>query len=641
MHVASIWVVLIVILSFFCCVTCHSQQILAPLNNEILKTNRPIQIQWTQQLPNSVFSLFYSQNNQTETIVTNLNQIDTYTWQVPLLDTTEVALVLQTISKDFLQPMLWWKNDSVVPNSTEIRKLFVSSTSDSFYFSTSFNTIEEWEIASSSRIRSDTFGLQTSSQASFSNDNFTLLSNDNMLYYIDRNTRNFSVKGFEDPHVSFIRDIAYSPTNDLLATASNDGTIKIRNLTSDQILTTISVPTITSMYSVSFSNDGQRIVFAGNDGAIYVSNLSTLPNYTQSAERHGSAGLGLVVWDCNFSTDDQRIVSGGVDGFVKVWDANDLSLNATLVGHSFHVRSAHFSPDNAVIASVGLDSTLLIFDATSFQLLYAPLQHSHALLDMKFFPDSKRIITAGRGRTVSIWQLPTETVVLDTVSVTPKYPISIYIPTIRASVGDRVSIPIRYTVQSRYPSFIDISLETSLSRFSFVPIATNWIKTTNFQNFETSLFNIIGTSSDVLPPWKSLILYSKEVNGDSLILSKLHFANTFFVIDTLQNGFVIIDSLCIQNPLYPTLSFQKNALTLLTSIKPTEIECSFSPVEIGRHHLIISTVDGRIVCDKIIDVTSNLDVNRIIIPKNNVPYICIISVFSPTEQIVQKVSSNK
>jgi len=615
-----------------------SQEILEPNNLDTVKTMRTVEIQWSNSLPNSTFTLKYIQNNQETLISPPISQVSSYSWQVPLLDTTNVSLILQTSSKDYLQPVLWWQNDTVVSPSTEIRKIFVTSTSDTFLFSTIYNSIEEWDIANSQSVVSETFGIQTNSQASFSNDNFTILGYDNVMYFIDRNTRAFTSKGLDNSHTSFIRDIAYSSVNDLIATASNDGTIKIRNLSTDQIVSTISVPSISSMYCVSFSNDGQRIVFAGNDGAIYVSDLSTLPNYTQSTERHGSAGLGLVVWDCNFSPDDKRIVSGGVDGAVKVWESASVNLLSTLTGHTFHIRATHFSPDNNFIASVGLDSSLIIFDAGNYQQLFQPIKHSHALLCLQFFADSKRIITAGRGSTVSIWQLPTESIFFDTVQLLPKYPISIYLPTITASVGDRISVPISYSVQSKYPSFIDISFQVPESRFVFAPLVNLWKKQATLGNlFESSILSTVESQPNVLPPWRATVLFSPFRNYDSLLISNLRFANTFFVIDTLQNGVVLIDSICIQNSKYPSISLQQNGLQMLVSSTKEQIHLDIFPVEIGTHIVTISSIDGKEIFKTFVDVSKNLDVINLDVSAFQMPKLSLISIISPTERIDQKV----
>lgn len=615
---------------------CISQQILVPSNLDTVKTVRPCEIQWNNAAPNATFSLKYTQNNQEEIIASSLSQ-QSFIWQVPLLDTTDVTLILETTSKDFLQPILWWQNDSVVAPTSEIHKIFVTSNSDTFLFSTITSTIEEWDIANSQRVVSEIFGVQTNSQASFSNDNMTVLSYDNLMYFIDRNTRLFTPIGLDNPHTSFIRDIAYSSVNDLIASASNDGTIKIRNLRTDQILSTISVPSISSMYTVAFSNDGKKITFAGNDGAIYVSDISSLPSYKQSTEKHGSSGLGLVVWDCNFSADDKRIVSGGVDGAVKVWESGNLDLLSTLNGHTFHVRATQFSPDDKYIASVGLDSSLILFDARNYQQLFQPLKHPHALLCMQFFADSKRIITAGRGSTVSIWQLPTESVFFDTITLLPKYPISLYVPTISATVGERISVPITYSVQSRYPSIIDIALETPESRVAFLPQLNLWTKQVPNQSmFESTLLNPIESQTNNLPPWRATVLYSPLRNYDSLIISALQFANTFFVIDTIQNGVLLVDSLCIQNSKYPSISFQQSGFNALISSSNEKIHIEVTPIEIGSHIVRISTVDGKEIFKKNIDVSKNLDVIEVDVSAVHLPKISIISLSSPTEQIVYK-----
>jgi|GEM_PF-3374881 len=630
----------IVFLFLICFCTSVSQMFLSPKPNDTLKTNRPQLLKWDNFLPNSTYSLFYIQNQLVQNSIAENISGNSYIWQVPLLDTTTVQLILKTTSKDLFAPILWWVNDTVVSSKIEIRKVFVHSLSDSFFYSTSSNYIEEWNISNSIRTLSENPVLQTTIQSSYSNDSFTVINNDSTLYYINRYSRLVIPKGLSDPHRSFIRDIAYSPNNDLLATASNDGTIKVRNLLTDQIVSTISVPTISSMYTVSFSNDGQKIVFAGNDGAVYIAGIATLPQYQSSDQKHGTNGLNLVVWDCNFSPDDQKIVSGGVDGVGKVWNSSDITFVADLVGQTFHIRATQFSPDNQIIATAGLDSTVYLFDAKNYESIYFPLKHSHALLDIQFFRDSKRVITVGRGSTVSIWQLPTETVVFDTLFVQPKYPISIFVPTIYSSIGERVSIPVQYSVNSLYPSTIDFSIKFSEKRLSFLDVSTVWKKELVVSPFfQVTLLQPIQTQTNTLPSLRGMVLFSQSSNSDSLLISKLQFANTFYVIDTLQNGFISVDSICIQNPLYPSIDLAGEGLSIATFTKGDFFEFEVKPIEVGNHIVRVSSINGKTFYEKNIDVTNQLDVIMFELSKKVAPKLFIVSVHSPTQQIIRKVSS--
>jgi WD40 repeat protein len=150
-----------------------------------------------------------------------------------------------------------------------------------------------------------------------------------------------------------------------------------------------------SVYSVSFSPDGKRIVSGSDD------NLLKVWDANSGQALQTLKGDAFYVYSVSFSPDGKRIVSGGDDKTVKVWDAENGQEILTLTGHSESVNSVSFSPDGKRIVSGSDDKTLKIWDAESGQETLTLKGHSIGVSSVAFSPDGQRIVSAGIN--VKIW----------------------------------------------------------------------------------------------------------------------------------------------------------------------------------------------------------------------------------------------
>src|SRR5262249_30057148 len=93
-----------------------------------------------------------------------------------------------------------------------------------------------------------------------------------------------------------------------------------------------------------FSPDSRRLASASEDGTVKVWELETGEEMLnlQHADR---------VYSVAFNSDGRRLASGGWDQMVRIWDANTGQELHTLSGHAGYVWSVAFSPDGKRLAS--------------------------------------------------------------------------------------------------------------------------------------------------------------------------------------------------------------------------------------------------------------------------------------------------
>jgi WD40 repeat protein/energy-coupling factor transporter ATP-binding protein EcfA2 len=122
-----------------------------------------------------------------------------------------------------------------------------------------------------------------------------------------------------------------------------------------------------SVETASFSPDGRIIATAGNDGTIKVWSLS-------GELLHTLKGHKGFIKSISFSPNGKIIASASSDQTVKVWSI-DGKLLCTLKGHSREVIQVSFSPDGKTIASSSYDETIKLWNLKG-ELLHT-IQHAY------------------------------------------------------------------------------------------------------------------------------------------------------------------------------------------------------------------------------------------------------------------------
>jgi WD40 repeat protein len=139
---------------------------------------------------------------------------------------------------------------------------------------------------------------------------------------------------------------------------------------------------------VAFSPDGDRLASAADDGTVRVWDAASgAPERTLRGHRESIATV-------SYSSDGARVVSAGADGTVRIWDV-DGDRSVVLRGHQGPVSSAAFDPSGDRVVSAGQDGTVRVWSAAGGETLVTLYRYQGPAHSAEFSPDGRRVVSAG------------------------------------------------------------------------------------------------------------------------------------------------------------------------------------------------------------------------------------------------------
>ncbi len=173
-----------------------------------------------------------------------------------------------------------------------------------------------------------------------------------------------------------------------------------------------------TIWSMSYSPDGTRIVSGGEDKTIRIwdaatgAEVMTLRGHGDWPEEPNYSPVSSIA----FSPDGTQLVSGSYDYTVRIWNAETGAEVMTLrghpvianhLGHSKIVNDVAFSPDGKHIGSASSDGTIRIWDVATGSELLTLQGHHRGVLSVAFSPDGKRIVSGSEDETIRFWDTET------------------------------------------------------------------------------------------------------------------------------------------------------------------------------------------------------------------------------------------
>jgi WD40 repeat protein/DNA-binding SARP family transcriptional activator len=178
--------------------------------------------------------------------------------------------------------------------------------------------------------------------------------------------------------------VALSPDDSRVATAGADGTLRIYDLRTGELVGHADARG--SLQDVDFSSDGRRLAGAGLSGEIVV--WSVVANRVERIITQGD-----LIASVRFSPDGARIATGDSAGNVEFWDpATGRRVGRTLAAHNGWVTSVTYDPSGAHVVTTSSDGRLRLWDVASGKLVGEPLPAAESGGWGTVFPDGRHAI---------------------------------------------------------------------------------------------------------------------------------------------------------------------------------------------------------------------------------------------------------
>ena len=207
-----------------------------------------------------------------------------------------------------------------------------------------------------------------------------------------------SVRSWIGHENSDVNDVQFSPDGSLLATAGDDGLLKVWDPETGEEIARVSGTT--GAVGQSFDADGRLVAAAWpEDDVVRVAEAVT------GRVVRTFHGLDAFVFDTALSPDGSQVaVASAYTDIASVFDVRTGDLVLELP-RQVSVNSVAWSPDGRWIATGAVDSSVRVWDAATGTLEERLLGHTGVVSTVDWSPDSRRIVSGGSDGTARVWQL--------------------------------------------------------------------------------------------------------------------------------------------------------------------------------------------------------------------------------------------
>ena len=200
-------------------------------------------------------------------------------------------------------------------------------------------------------------------------------------------------------HLAPVRNIVWAPRGSAIATAADDGTVRLWDTASGAPVLGFQGPAAAPA-TVQWSPDGQLIActFGSQYNGIMRADSGELL-HSVSLPGKQPAQPNSLAW----SPDGHTIAWGTDSGIIQMWHPTEGDLITLRGGHSAPVNAVAWSPNGRVLASASDDGTIVCHDSQRRDTIQHLGGHPAVVSALCWHPSGRLLFSAGADQTVRVW----------------------------------------------------------------------------------------------------------------------------------------------------------------------------------------------------------------------------------------------
>ena len=235
---------------------------------------------------------------------------------------------------------------------------------------------------------------------------------DDKFWLFDGNSGKY--KGRFLGHTDSVNAVTISQDGDMIASASDDGTVRLWNTQNYQLIRGLKLQSDPSnqkhyrVNAIALSPDGHTLASVrGLSG--YGESIIEMWDIETGELLHTLKGHTREVAAITFSPDGRTLATGGLSGdyLIRLWNTQTGKLKITYAGHPAGTRALEFSPDGKYIASTSAayrDGEVQLWDIVTGRNWKIPIELPYGIFSLAFSSDGSQLACGGRQK-IEIWDV--------------------------------------------------------------------------------------------------------------------------------------------------------------------------------------------------------------------------------------------